>query len=105
MNPLSRLPEEDPFVKYFTDLGYSVDWDMSRRTGKYWYDITDSDGLMICQIDMGIPLGRIIDDLVRIRAGKPFSDGPDYTISGPETDELDELCDKAAANPFPRSNP
>lgn len=55
MNPFASLSPTDPYVLYFTRLGYTVSWDMNTRQGLKWYEILE-DGKLACQIDMGIPL-------------------------------------------------
>ena len=69
-------------VDYFTNLGYTVTWDFSRKSGEYWYEILDECRL-VSQIDMNIPLKYIVQDLISWYNMQPSaSDSPDYKICG-----------------------
>lgn len=72
--------------KYFTDLGYKVLDDFSSRTCECWHEIYGDKGL-ICQIDKGIPLNDILEDLKCIAEGKDGTSKSDYKICLPENEE------------------
>lgn len=69
--------------KYFTDLGYKVLDDFSSKTRECWHEIYGDDGL-ICQIDKGVPLKDILEDLKCFAEGKDGTSKLDYTISMPD---------------------
>ena len=79
------------FKNYFTSLGYTVDWDYSKESNEYWYEIY-KDGQLVLQIDQGIPLEDVILDLISCHTGKPAeSSGREYKISGPENELTKDL--------------
>jgi hypothetical protein len=51
-------------IEYFESLGYQCDWD--RCGGQKYHEIL-KDGELVAQIDMGIPLQAIKEDLIHIR--------------------------------------
>jgi len=66
------LKEKDGEVKqYFEKLGYRVSWDMNTRAGEKWWEIFDKkSGQLIVQIDLGVPLADIIEDICCFHKGK-----------------------------------
>jgi hypothetical protein len=95
MNPLSSINDE--VSTFFRSLGYEVDWDFKRSTGERWYEIIGSDGYMIAQIDMGVPLTAIIEDLTCWHHGKKGTSNVDFKVNAPDGEEFDELLAKVAA--------
>lgn len=95
MNPLSKLPITDPVVAFFTCLGYTVSWDMNRSTGDEWYEILDGD-YMVAQIDMGVPLAHIREDMTRWHEGKDGTSPSDYTVNMPQSAAADRLLERVA---------
>lgn len=87
---------ENEFTTFFTGLGYTVDWEQSRRSGDEWYEIIDDEGL-ICQIDMGVPLAHVIEDLACFARGVPGTSASDYSINAPDDPRFDALLAKVAA--------
>lgn len=78
MNPLEKI--DDEVARYFCGLGYTVDWDFSRRDGIEWYEIGDEQGLFL-QIDMeGQSLGDMIEDFTCEAAGKKGTSKTEYHI-------------------------
>jgi hypothetical protein len=79
------LKEKDGEVKqYFEKLGYRVSWDMNTRAHEKWWEIFDkkTDELII-QIDMGVPLADIIEDICCFAKGKKEGTSKsDYKFSG-----------------------
>jgi len=82
--------------EYFEKLGYEVSWDFSNRSGERWWEISDEDGLIV-QIDMGVSLTHIVEDICSFHLGTPCvdrPDKPDYKLSGPDSDKMKELFKK-----------
>jgi hypothetical protein len=85
MNPLQEV--KDNVTEYFSGLGYQVTWDFSRRTGEEWYEIMEDDEL-VAQIDKGVPLADIIEDLLCLHRGlKKGTSKSDYKISTGDEDD------------------
>jgi len=76
------IKQKDEGVQaFFEMLGYTVRWDRN-RTGA-WFELYD-DGL-VAQIDMGVSLDIIIEDMVAWHLGKEPEnrpDKPDWVCSG-----------------------
>jgi hypothetical protein len=81
-------------IKFFEQLGYKVSWDISMRLGKVWWEILTPDGELICQIDKGVKLKYIIEDLKCFAEGKSGTSPVDYAICAPESEEFDTLLEK-----------
>jgi hypothetical protein len=74
---------DQEFIDFFEKLGYKIISDGKAAKGEFWYELYD-DGLVL-QIDKGVPLSAIIQDL-KYYAGvsKEKSDyEKDYIINGP----------------------
>ena len=95
MDPFQKLDPTDPFVVFFSGLGYQVSWDFSRRYGKSWYEISDVVGL-IAQIDMGVPLGHVIEDMTALSEGRDGTSSSNYDICGEDTERMRQLFRSAA---------
>lgn len=102
MHPSATLSPTDPYVLYFTRLGYTVDWDMNTHKGLEWYEILE-DGKLVSQIDMGIPLADVIEDITCWAQGREATSKSDYTIIAPPGARTDRLFAKVAANQLPQS--
>lgn len=78
------LKEKDGEVsRYFEKMGYRVSWDMNTRAGEKWWEIFDKKtGQLIVQIDMGVPLADIIEDICCFHKDKDGTSKSDYKISG-----------------------
>lgn len=80
---------------YFESLGYFVSWDYQISQSKYWHEIYSSKGeKLICQIDCGIPLSVIKEDLIAIRENRHGTNEFDYIINAPESPEFNNLLEK-----------
>ncbi len=99
MNPFTNLSPTDPYVLYFTRLGYTVSWDMNTRQGLKWYEILES-GKLAAQIDMDIPLADAIEDITCWAQGRDATSKSNYTIIAPPGARTDRLFAKVAANQF-----
>ena len=83
---------DDDVVRYVRALWFEVTWDMSMRRRQRWYEIYDGDRLL-CQIDMGIPLANILEDLPHMAEGRVgTSAGPDYEVTCDEDAKLKLIC-------------
>jgi hypothetical protein len=67
---------------FFRSLGYEVDWDFSKRTGKKWYEILDGDR-MVFQIDEWATVEEFLRDLPAFAAGErdPEKIGPEFDVT------------------------
>ena len=80
--------------EYFEKMGYSVTWDCSRHLGETWWEIYTKDNKLVVQIDIGIPLPYVLEDLCEFHLGKDIGidrpDKPSYKVcgSGPLFDEM-----------------
>jgi hypothetical protein len=72
-------PLDDDVSRYFRLLGYGVTWDFSRKHECKWYEVMDGERL-VCQIDFGVPLADILEDLPLLAEGKPGTSKSDYSI-------------------------
>jgi hypothetical protein len=87
---MSDAEMDKEFISFFEGLGYNVSWDHSRRTGAVWWEIL-SEGKLVIQIDKGVPLDILLEDLQQVKAGKTKWDGRhpvDYCISCEDSPEL-----------------
>jgi hypothetical protein len=79
-------------TEYFEKMGYKVTWDFNSRSGEKWWEIYDDE--LVTQIDVGIPLNYVLEDLCEFHLGKDKGidrpDKPDYKIcgSGPDFDMM-----------------
>lgn len=80
-------------VAYFQRLGYQVDWDRSRRLGESWHEIMKGRKL-VAQIDHGVPLSAIREDMIAWSEGRDSTSGVDYKVSAEETEDWKELLRK-----------
>jgi hypothetical protein len=89
---------DDGVESFFHKLGYRVTWDCSRREASSWWEIMDDDGVIV-QIDQGVPLTDIAEDLKCMYEGKPGTSKSDYKISGPNSARLKLLLKNVALGP------
>lgn len=83
MTPALNISSEvdDEVSNYFRGLGYEVSWDFSKRTGHHWYEIYDG-GKQIAQIDFGIPLTALLEDLAQFAVDKDGTSPYTYEVRG-----------------------
>lgn len=97
MNPLNNNHNKtdlDQEVRdYFRALGYTVNWDFNQKTGEIWHEIS-LNGNLVCQIDMGIPLVAIIEDLKCFARNLPGTSKYDYKINMPDNGFFEEMIKK-----------
>lgn len=86
-----NLAETKSVVQYFEALGYVVSWD--RDSNGAWFELLKK-GKMFAQIEMGIPLSDIIEDLICWHLKKPTTSKSDWTLSGPNSATLSEMLRK-----------
>lgn len=76
--------------EFFESLGYYVGWDHNRHGS--WFELHD-DGI-VAQVDMGVPLEFIVEDMIAWHLEKEPEDRPekpDWTLSGQQGPEMKEL--------------
>ncbi len=93
----AEIREDTKVTTYFETLGYEVTWDYNRRAGEEWHEICDKDGT-VAQIDTGVPLADIVEDLTRMAAGKKGTSKSDYQINAEEGPRFKKLCRAVAKN-------
>jgi hypothetical protein len=76
-------------VDYFTSKGLTVDWDFT-KSGSKWYEFSYK-GKMLCQIDFGVPLETILQDLRYEYTGEGSKSEYDYIVSA-SGDRFTEFC-------------
>jgi len=62
------------------------------RLGKEWHEIY-TDSILVAQIDMGVPLAAITEDMSCYHKGEESTSGEDYAVCG-EGEIFDELIEK-----------
>jgi hypothetical protein len=77
MNILADAKGEVP--DYFRSLGFKVSWDFSKISWEHWWEIYDGD--ITVQIDQGVALADILEDLECIAEGRETTSKPIYKIS------------------------
>jgi hypothetical protein len=88
--PPAPPPKDAGVQEFFEMLGYKVSWD--RNGYQCWFELYD-DGL-VAQVDMGVPLDVIVEDMIAWHLGKEPEDRPDKpdwaccAEDGPELKEL-----------------
>lgn len=83
--------EDDKFREFFTKLGYHVSTDS--RFDHWWHNIHDTQGV-VAQVDMGVKLEYIVENMSAWHLGKEPIDRPDepeWVCSGPKTPRIDLL--------------
>lgn len=81
-------------IDFFKKLGYRMGWDFNRARGQEWHELYDENGYLVAQIDMGVPLKYIVEDMISWHKGEEPSDypeKPDWVCSGPQGPEMKEL--------------
>mgnify|MGYP003402937358 CR=1 FL=1 len=94
-NEPTLIYNEAKFKKYFYELGYTLSWDFSRRTNEYWHEIYDLNSKLVVQIDQGVPVEVVIDDIVELYSGiKTKLKWKEYKICGEDNDNFKLFCKK-----------
>jgi hypothetical protein len=88
--------DNDEVSRYFRSMGYSVTWDFSGRLNRKWYEVMDGQNL-VCQIDFGVPLADILEDLPLLAEGKLGTSKSDYVISSEDDEALKTLGQRILA--------
>lgn len=91
MKTRTSHPDDAKVTQFFIDLGYDMSWDASFRDGVEWHEIS-RDGSLVAQIDTGIPLAHIIEDLIQMATDKPGTSASDYSISAEDDKTFKTLC-------------
>lgn len=69
---------DENVINFFAENGFSHSWDFS-KSGEKWHEFF-LDGKMICQLDFGVPLECLIEDLKCWKAGKEATSSHDYIL-------------------------
>ena len=94
-----RLQCDKEVSDFFKSIGYKMGWDRSFRLGIEWQEIYGEDGL-VAQIDGGIPLSAIIQDLKALHKGREMDSGFNYTIGCKHNDPAFKLLCKRVAEAY-----
>lgn len=94
---MGMIYNKSKLVKYFEDLGYTVSWDFNGISGEHWFEIY-KDNELIVQIDSGVPIEAIRNDLIRLYEGLEMNSNYNYKITGPDSEEFFELQKKVKEN-------
>ncbi len=86
-SPPPEYANDSELIAFFKEIGYGVGWDHDRGRTLYWHEILD-DKRMIVQIDMGVPLPALIEDLPLIAEGKTGTSMVRYEIRAKNADDL-----------------
>jgi hypothetical protein len=70
-------------------MGYRYSWDFSSRDGLQWHEILDENGKLVFQVQMNIPLERIVKDLCTIEDIEL-----DYFIASDSQATYDKFCQR-----------
>ena len=92
--------QKNEVVAFFESLGYTVDWDFRGGTDPSWHEIRD-EGELVCQIDSGIPLSDILEDLLCIHENRPATSKSEYTINAPDTVKFNKFLEDITGMPWP----
>jgi hypothetical protein len=93
--PLSGPPDE--ITQYFTKLGYQVSWDFSTQDSTRWYEILDSNRLLL-QIDKGVSLSALREDMICWNKGEEGTSNESFEVHSTlwDTPEIKNLLEKVA---------
>lgn len=70
---------DDEVSRYFRSLGFEITWDFRHENRTRWYEIF-VDGELVAQIDFGVPLARLIEDMILWSEDLSVMDPSDYDI-------------------------
>ena len=87
---LKKIPNDDEFANFFRGLGLDVDWDFSARENRRWYEMRLG-GALVMQVDMGVPLAHVLEDLPLMAEDKPGTSASDYTVNA-TVETLKTIC-------------
>lgn len=84
--PITPKKLDIDIQEYFTSLGYSVTWDCRKSVSEEWYELYDEEHELVAQIDTGVPLDYVVEDLIEFHKGSNKGierpDKPNYKVSG-----------------------
>lgn len=75
---LTRRDKE--VINFFAENGFTHSWDFSVQRDDIWNEFYFG-GELICQIDIGVPLNCLIEDLKCWKHGKEPTSNYDYTVN------------------------
>jgi hypothetical protein len=73
---------DDEITRYFQALGYATDWDRDRK-GRYYEILTrevSEGGKLVCQIDFGVPLAHLVEDMLHWAKGEESTSDSTYEV-------------------------
>lgn len=74
--------------EFFEQLGYYVTWGHNYRRGEEWFELYDDD-VMVAQVDTGVPLKDIVEDMIAWHQGREATSKSDWTcIGNPDSKEM-----------------
>jgi hypothetical protein len=74
-------PAKDAGVReFFQTLGYKVECD--RRNWDFWYNLYDENGHCAAQVDQGVPLADIVEDMIAWAEEREPTSKSDWKCSG-----------------------
>ncbi len=80
-------PPKDAGVReFFQTLGYKIECD--RRGLKFWYNLYDEDGHLAAQVDQGVPLTDIVEDMIAWHENREPTSKNDWICSGENGPEM-----------------
>lgn len=82
-SPFSKIKDE--ITDYFESLGYKTTWDCNTRQGIEWYEILE-DNHLVCQIDIGVPLADLIEDMLCWEQDKEGTSKSNNTVCHEKSD-------------------
>jgi hypothetical protein len=95
---MDEFDPNDPIVAYFANLGYNVEWDgrggpNGWASGRRWYNLfnTFCNEPIHVQIDFGVPLSAIIEDMVAWAEGREATSSVDYSVRYEHMDRFNIL--------------
>jgi len=63
MNPLADYSQSD-VAQFFRGLGFKYSWDFCAKDNLKWHEIRDADGELMMQVQMGVPVSTVVQDLI-----------------------------------------
>ena len=90
--PEEKEIDKDPIVRFFRSLGYHVDWDYD--SSYTWYEIYDEFDYMVAQIQMGVSLEALREDMGAWGRGEDGTTFEEFWVAAEDNEHFMELCKK-----------
>lgn len=78
MNKQISNQHDEDVIDFFAKNGFTNSWDFS-KSGEKWNEFF-LNGELICQLDMGVPLDHLIEDLKCWKDNKEPTSSSDYIL-------------------------